>query len=229
LEKGEVLPVEDVKLLAKETQPPKRFTPSSIIREMEKRNLGTKATRSQIVDILFRRGYLTGKTIEVTPLGINVVESLDKYCPDVLSEKLTRKFEKEMEEIESGKIAADKVIEEGKDTIKHISEEFNRNESKIGSELAGSFRTTKQGPARETMGKCHKCEGTLIMRKSKFGGYFIGCDNYPKCTYTISLPKTSFKVTGKCGTCGYPTITIYDRKPWTACINPECPTKKKTA
>jgi ssDNA-binding Zn-finger/Zn-ribbon topoisomerase 1 len=67
------------------------------------------------------------------------------------------------------------------------------------------------------------------MRKSKFGGYFIGCDNYPKCTYTISLPKTSFKVTGKCGTCGYPTITIYDRKPWTACINPECPTKKKTA
>lgn len=225
LEEGEQLNVDDIKIHEKETMPPKRYTPAFIIREMEKKNLGTKATRSQIVDILFKRGYLTGKAIEVTPLGLNVVDTLSKYCPEVLSEKLTRKFEKEMEDIELGKIESERVIEEGRETIIKISKEFKENEGGIGKALAGSLISTKTA---NSLGTCHKCSGNLVMRKSKFGSQFVGCNNYPRCNYIISLPKGRLKESGKCKHCGYSTIMVFrGTRPWRFCINPECPSKKK--
>src|SRR3989344_2871785 len=50
--------IDEIKFLEKETQPPKRYSPASLIPLLEKKNLGTKATRSSIVDTLFERGYL---------------------------------------------------------------------------------------------------------------------------------------------------------------------------
>ncbi len=225
LEKGEVLDVVDLLLEGKETQPPKRYTPSSIIREMEKKNLGTKATRSQIIDILFRRGYLKGKSIEVTPLGLSVVDTMDKYCPNVLSEKLTRKFESEMEKIRSDELDKDVVLEEGRDAIKEITDEFKNSEAVIGAELAKSFRSASQG---ETLGECLECDGGLVLRKSKYGGFFVGCSNYPKCTFKISIPKGRVRRTGKCSVCGYAVLTLTSsKKPFSFCINPKCKSKKR--
>lgn len=223
LKEGENLKVKDLKVHDKETKPPKRYTPASIIREMEKRNLGTKATRSQILDILFKRNYLKGKSIEVTPLGLGVVDTLEKYCPDVLSEKLTRKFEKEMEQIERERIQSEKVIHEGKETIEKISQEFKKNEIEIGKELKNSLLEKKE---KVTLGKCLKCSGNLVFRVSKHG-QFIGCDNYPQCKFTLPLPKGTLKVEDeKCSECGYTRITLPKRK-WTFCVNPECKTRKK--
>ncbi len=225
LKKGELLGVEDVLLHRKETQPPNRYTPSSIIREMEKKNLGTKATRSQIIDILFRRGYLKGKSIEVTPLGLSVVDTLEKYCPNVLSEKLTRKFESEMERIRSGELDKERVLEEGRAALVEITDEFKRSEEEIGAELAKSFRSANQG---ENLGPCLECDGNLILRKSKYGGFFVGCSNYPKCTFKISIPKGRVRRTGKCPSCGYAVLTLTSsKKPFSFCINPKCKSKRR--
>ena len=227
--KGETLEVIKINLLEKETTPPKRYTPSSIVREMERKNLGTKATRSQIVEILFKRGYIRGESIEVTPLGLKVVETLEKYCPLVLSESLTRKFEKETQAIEEGKLESEKVIEEGKMTILKISQEFKNNEAKIGSELAEAFRKSN----KETLGDCLKCSGSLVLRKSKFGGYFIGCDNYPECDFKLSIPKGDIKIAGSCKKCGYKKLKVRiktknkKRGYVVFCVNPECPTRRK--
>jgi len=226
LNKGEVVEVTDILMHEKETQPPKRYTPASIIKEMEKRNIGTKSTRSQIVDILYRRNYVLGKTLEVTSLGLNVVKTLDKYCPEVVSEKLTRKFEGEMEKIQENKTTMEKVVESGRDTLGKILEEFKQNELKIGESLGVS--AVKAISRRETLGKCIKCDGDLVMRESRYGGYFVGCSNYPKCNCIISLPKTGVRRIGNCSQCGYATFS-YGNKGWRFCINPECPTKKKEA
>ena len=225
VKKGEKLKVEDIIIHEKETKPPKRYTPASIIREMEKRNIGTKATRSRIVDILFKRGYVTGKALEVTPLGLNVVETMEKYCPLVLSEKLTRKFEREMEEIEKGRVSSEKVIEEGKETIIQISKKFKENESKIGEALAASVRSMKTAE-KTSLGKCFRCDGNLVMRRSKMG-QFIGCDNYPKCTFTMSLPRGKIVVGGKCKQCDYTILRVIGKKSWSFCINPQCPSREK--
>jgi len=65
VEKNDVVKVEKINLHEKETMPPKRYTPASIIKELEKRGLGTKSTRAQIVDTLFGRNYVHGKAIEI--------------------------------------------------------------------------------------------------------------------------------------------------------------------
>src|SRR3990167_5153507 len=110
----DIVSVKKLTLLDKETQPPKRYTQSSIIRELEKRNLGTKATRAEIVDTLFKRGYAEGKQITATQLGISTVETLEKYSPKILDESLTRSFEEDMEKIREGNEKPDKVLETAK-------------------------------------------------------------------------------------------------------------------
>jgi DNA topoisomerase-1 len=226
MNKGDVIDVTDILMHEKETQPPKRYTPASIIKEMEKRSIGTKSTRSQIVDILFRRNYVSGKTLEVTQLGLTVVKTLDKYCPEVLSEKLTREFEEEMEGIQGGKTSMEKVVEDGRTTLEKILDVFKTNELKIGESLGSSAVTAMRH--RESLGKCLKCEGELVMRESRYGGSFVGCSNYPKCTFIISMPKTKVRRVGNCTHCGYATFA-YGDKGWRFCVNPECPTKNKTS
>jgi len=224
LNKGEVVEVKDVIVHEKETQPPKRYTPASIIKEMEKRNIGTKSTRSQIVDILYKRNYIIGKTLEVTQLGINVVKTLDKYCPEVVSDKLTRKFEEGMEDIQEGKTTMESIIKRGRETLTMILDEFKKNEQKIGDALGGP--AVKAMKRRESLGNCLKCEGDLVMRESRYGGSFVGCSNYPNCRFIISLPKSGVKRLGSCVECGYATFS-YGSKGWRFCLNPECPTKKR--
>jgi len=226
LSKGEIVAVKDVIVHAKETKPPARYTPASIIREMEKRNIGTKATRSQIVDILFKRGYVDGKALEVSSLGLNVVDTLSKYCPEVLSDKLTRKFEEDMEEIQNNKRNSSEVIEDGKQTLTKILEEFKKNEQKIGDSLGQSIVDEQR--KQLYMGPCPNCKKQLMMRASKFGGQFIGCSGYPSCTFTLPLPKMQIKKIGECEHCGYALMsTVNQRRKWIFCVNPQCPTRQK--
>ncbi len=96
---GDIVIVKEINKLDKETKPPKRYTQASIIKELDKRNLGTKATRAQIVDNLYNRGYVDNKSIQVTDLGLKTCDILEKYSPTILDEALTRHFEEEMEKI----------------------------------------------------------------------------------------------------------------------------------
>src|SRR3989344_4344317 len=88
-EKDEIK-VKDIILYDKETQPPKRYTEASIIKELERKSLGTKSTRASIIDNLYQRNYIKDKSIAVTDLGMKTTETLQKYCPDILDENLTR-------------------------------------------------------------------------------------------------------------------------------------------
>jgi len=227
LKKGEKIFVEDINIEEKETQPPKRYTVASIISELEKRNLGTKATRAVIIDTLFKRNYIEGKSIVVTPLGMNVVSTLEKYCSDVLSENLTRKFEEDMEKIRELKNSKEKVIEEGEKTIKDISEKFKKNEHEIGKELsAGMKQVIENRKEKEILCKCSKCGGDMVLRKGPYGN-FAGCSNYPNCKNTIKLPSGNLKIKGKCEQCGSAVLLAFiNKKPLIFCVNPECESKK---
>jgi DNA topoisomerase I len=211
----------------KETQPPKRYTPASIIKELEKRGLGTKSTRASIVDNLYQRGYVKEKSIEATNLGIRAVETLEKYCPDILDEELTREFELQMEKIRENKKTEEEVLEEVKKILTKILERFKKHEADIGKELAEATRETMKEMAY--IGPCPVCkQGILEVRHGKFG-QFIACDKYPDCKTTFSLPSgAGFKSAEKvCEACSYPMILVFKRgkRPQELCINPKCPTK----
>ena len=71
--------IDEIKFEEKQTQPPNRYSSASLVSILEKKNLGTKATRSMIVETLFDRGYVEYKSIQATPLGIRLIETLEKY------------------------------------------------------------------------------------------------------------------------------------------------------
>ncbi len=224
---GEEVKVKKIEILDKETSPPKRYTQASIIKELERRNLGTKATRAQIIDTLYQRGYVKEKAIEATLLGIHTVETLEKYSPEILDEALTRHFEVEMEEIREKKKKREDVLEEAREVLTKILADFKKKEGKIG---AGLITATKDSEEKaNTVGKCPNCEsGILMMRKGKFGR-FIACSSYPDCKTTFKLPASGMikPSTEICKECNHPEIQVIRarKKPQNICINLDCKLK----
>ncbi|MDO8511104.1 MAG: DNA topoisomerase, partial [Nanoarchaeota archaeon] len=178
-----------------ETQPPARYNQSSIIKELEKRNLGTKATRAEILDTLFRRGYVEGVKITVTQLGMETDKILVKYAHTIIDEKLTADFEEDMEKIREGKQKPEAVLEKAKKFLTALLTDFKKKEKLIGKEIIVSIRETSD--AANYMGHCPNCkEGKLMVRRGKFGR-FVGCDKYPECKTIFNIPKAGpIKFTG---------------------------------
>jgi len=206
--------------------------------ELEKRNLGTKATRANILETLYDRGYIREKSIEATSLGISLIDTLNQYSPIIIDQKLTRSFEESMEKIRtSTKDWVDKekkVIDKAKKTITSISKDFEKHEKSIGKELikaTDKLRETLR--AENTLNKCPTCkEGNLLINYSKkTRRQFVACDAYPNCKNTFSLPPNSIlkKSDKNCESCGFPLIISFrkGKKPWIFCFNPECETNKE--
>lgn len=212
----------------KETKPPKRYTQASIISELEKRHLGTKATRSVIVDTLLKRGYASGaKSIEASDFGMKVCDVLRKYAPEILDENLTRKMEEEMEAIQEGKLDKDSVIKESKEILIQLLDKWKSNEEKIGAELADALKLTQ---ARENiLGPCDKCgKGQLRIIRMRDKRQFVGCTSYPECRNAYPLPPMTYVQPAHkaCPSCGKPTINVKKAKSrYSMCVDPNCPSK----
>lgn len=231
LKEGDVLKVDKVELMEKQTQPPDRYTPASIVRKLEESGLGTKATRSGIVKTLFDRGYVSGRSIKVTALGKGVVGTLNKYCPKILSAKLTREFEDKMEQVQEGKAKRDDVLEESREILEDVLYDFQRKEKEIGKDLAKELKKAE----RVTLGTCPSCKvGTLtVIYSRRTRKRFVGCSQYfegKKCTYSAPLPQRGSlqSLDRSCKVCGYPMVMVKARgsRPWRLCINTDCPAKK---
>jgi DNA topoisomerase-1 len=227
LNKNDKMKVKKIVLHEEETQPPKRYTPASIIKELEKRNLGTKATRSEIIDTLYKRGYIDGTAIKATDLGAKTIETLERHCPKIVDEALTRHFEEEMEKIREGTMKSDVVLEEAKNAIKKIIGDFKKEEKEIGEELLSAYRGTRD--EINFIGKCPACKaGDLQLRKGKFG-IFVACNKYPECKTTFSLPGNALIKPAKkdCTVCGFPMVSAIKKgkRPQDFCLNPKCKSK----
>ncbi|MEM3074779.1 MAG: DNA topoisomerase I [Candidatus Pacearchaeota archaeon] len=234
---GEV-EIKKINIEEKITQPPKRYTPASIISELEKRNLGTKATRASIIETLYQRGYIKGKSIEATPLGMALIDSLEKNCDIIIDEKLTRDIEKELDMLRASKDPWKKekeIIEHTKGIIRKIGEKFSINKEKIGKDLilATQQLWDEQKKENELM-ECKTCnKGTLTIKYNKKSNrYFIACNNYPECKTTFTLPPNSFiKKSDKiCDYCKFPMLISIKKakKPWIFCFNPKCESRNRT-
>jgi DNA topoisomerase-1 len=227
-EQGEDVELKKKKKTRKETEPPRRYTQASIVAELERQKLGTKATRSTIVDTLFKRGYITGKQLEVTDYGMTVWDVLKRYAPEILDEDLTRGIEEDMEKIQDGKIGKDAVISEGKDILVKILDKWKTNEAKIGKDLVESLKLTED--KENNVGKCDKCSANLRIIRMKGGRQFIGCNGYPNCRNAYPLPGGAFvKTTEKlCQHCGKPVVFVArDKMRFEMCIDPNCVSKEK--
>jgi len=229
MEIGDKIKVQKIEQLAKETQPPGRFSQGSILKEMEERNLGTRATRAEILQTLYTRKYIIGKSIQVTKLGEAVTKALKEFSPRILSEEMTKRFEEEMEEVYKGKKKREEVVEEAKETLTDILSEFKQNEKKIGTKLLEALVEARK--EERTLGTCPVCKvGELrIIRSRKTMKFFVGCSSYPNCHNLYPLPQGAYITPlGKtCDKCGTPMIQVQrkGRRPFRMCLDPKCETK----
>jgi len=229
LKQGEGVHGDKLAIGEKKTKPPPRFTQAGIVEELENRDLGTKATRSVVIDTLAKRGYTRDRTIHVTPFGLAVCEALEHNCPEILDEELTRNIEREMDFIRAGTLDEEKVISHGKEIITAIITQFKKNEAKIGEELIGSVQATRE--QESLLGPCEKCgKGQLKIIRLPTGSVFAGCSNYPNCRNTYPLPQRGklLPLNKPCAICGRPTIRVIRTasRPFEMCINPNCESKK---
>jgi len=233
--------IEKINFEKKETQPPNRYTPASLVSILEKKNLGTKATRSSIVETLFDRGYLDGQSIKATPLGMGLIETLEKHSSIIIDENLTRKLEEEMEQIQNsteGREGLEKkekaIVDSAKRIITDISKEFRKNEREIGEELLKGLEVLRdEQKQNNTLMQCPKCrKGMLrILYSKKSRRYFVACSAYPECRQTFSLPPNSLikKADKTCESDQFPKLLAIrkGKRPWEFCFNPQCPIEIK--
>ncbi|MDI6655468.1 MAG: DNA topoisomerase, partial [Candidatus Hydrothermarchaeota archaeon] len=228
---GDVLHVLKLYSSEKETQPPARFNPASLVKELEKRGLGTKATRAEIVDTLYQREYIQGTLIEATELGSAVIAALEEHVPAIISEELTRRFEEKLENIQNGRESKKGVLEEAKNELTKIMNEFKQKEKLIGEKLVKALE--EKNRRKYVVGQCPKCNSDLRIIKSKATSkIFIGCSGYPKCSTSYPLPqREGIRTTAKkCSTCGLPMVSIpFGRKRFLSCVDMNCKSKEKTA
>lgn len=214
------------------TKPLPRYSPASLLRKMERANIGTKATRADIIQTLYIRKYIKGNTIEATDLGIRVVDTLNKCCPAIISVRLTRQLERKMEQINTATADRIKIVEEAKETLKPALQKLRENEKEIGKSL--SEAVAEVADTERTLGECPNCNSgkLIILRSKKTAKRFIGCTNYfkNKCRTSAPLPQKGMvkPMHKNCVRCGWPLIRIltYRRRFWRLCTNPNCPTKE---
>lgn len=229
LEAGERLPVLKVYPEEKVTEPPPRYNPASLLKELEKRGLGTKATRAEVVDTLYRREYARGNPMEATELGSTVVKALEEHAPAIISEELTRRFEEKLQRIQSKEEVKERVLEEAREELTRILKEMKGREGPIGQRLGEALMEKER--RKGIVGKCPKCSGDLrIIRSRRTGKIFVGCSNYPKCSTSYPLPqKDGIRTTTRlCKACSLPMVSIpFGRKRVLSCVDMNCRSKAR--
>ncbi len=212
LKEGQQVTVKEVVLEEKQTQPPPRYNPSSLLKAMEDAEIGTKATRADIIETLYHRGYVKEERMMATPLAFRVIEILTNYCPKVIDVAFTRELESMMEKIELGKETREHVVLETVDYLKPIVEELKVKETDIGKELTTTISKMKVAAITLAV-PCPKCASTLtVLRSKKTGKRFIGCEGKWKaeinCTFSLPLPQFGALtlLDKRCSQCGFQMI-----------------------
>ncbi|MFB6071893.1 MAG: DNA topoisomerase I [Halobacterium sp.] len=142
------------------------------------------STRHNTLEKLYDRGYIEDNPPRPTTLAKAVVEAAEEYADLVVSEEMTAELEADMTAIANGEKTLDDVTEESRELLDRVFDELTASREDIGEHLRTSLKADK------TLGPCPECGDTLLVRRSRTGSYFVGCDGYPECRFTLPLPST---------------------------------------
>ena len=177
LREGMMIAVEQTKVSEHFTQPPKHYTEDSLLSameragvedmgdEVERKGLGTPATRADIIEKLVKDGFVKREKKQMIPTedGMKLITIL----PDVVkSPKLTADWENELTLVSKGEVAAEQFMS----GIEAMVTDLVKTYHSVSDEHKAMFGTCKGG--QEVLGKCPKCGADVV--KGKFGAYCTG-------------------------------------------------------
>ena len=230
LEEGQEIDLDgDPELISKETQPPNRISQGKLIEMMEERGLGTKATRADIIQKLYYRGYVHGNPPEPSETGVKMYEGFKTYVPRVADSEMTAELEAEMDSIASGEMTKDKVLVDSRDALRSAYDEMGKDvDVEDENEPWRKFAKLVWSGMDEdrVLGPCVVCQEAgrkqedgspnmlRVIRARKSGKSFIGCtgwdgdnpDSPDSCDQTFPMPQPRFydvhKLEDICTVCG---------------------------
>ncbi|KKR54448.1 MAG: topoisomerase protein, partial [Candidatus Curtissbacteria bacterium GW2011_GWA1_40_24] len=162
----------DLKKLDKQqkfTEPPPRFTEATLIRELEKNDIGRPSTYAPIISTLYERTYIErqeGGKIIPTPVGKTTVDFLVANFPEVVNVTFTAQMENNLDLIAQGQKTLPASLE-------NFWEPFEKQVEKVAEE-AGKMKIEVE----ETDQKCEKCGKMMVIRYGRFGK-FLACSGFP--------------------------------------------------
>ncbi|MBR3241515.1 MAG: type I DNA topoisomerase [Parasporobacterium sp.] len=195
------------------TQPPAHFTEASLVKAMEELGIGRPSTYSPTITTLLARHYVRKekKNILVTELGKVVNDIMVTAFPDIVDVQFTANVETELDKIEEGNTEWKEVLREFypglRDSIDAARVKLEKIKVKdevsdVICEKCGRNMVVKFGPhgkflacpgfpeCRNTQSivekagvKCPECGKELIIRKTKKGRRYYGCEGYPECNF----------------------------------------------
>ncbi len=184
VEEKESYPIIETVYEEKQTKPPSRYTEASLIKAMEKFDVGRPSTYAPTMQTLYRRNYIKSERRALVPqeIGIQVVDILMKFFPEIIDIEFTAKFEEKL----------DKIAEGDKNWVELLKEFYKGYKPSLDK----AMEEVKNTPALEKKIKekkytdkiCPKCNGRLVIRTGPHGT-FLGCENFPRCRHTESIPK----------------------------------------
>jgi DNA topoisomerase I len=201
IEVGDLLDLQELFKKQHFTNPPSRYTESSLIKQLDNLGIGRPSTYALIVSTIINRTYcdLRERKLYATELGEAVNRLLASHFSDVINVKFTAQMEEELDKIAEGELSYKKVLDDFYLPFNLDLEFLNKKTKEI-----------KEALIEKTDIDCEKCGKKMIIKWGR-NGRFLSCSNYPKCKNAKPLPGEQEEhqelAEGKnCNTCGAPMV-----------------------
>ena len=249
LTQGDILQAEQLLPEQHFTQPPARYTDASLIKTLEEIGVGRPSTYAPTLTTIQARHYVTkeAKNLFPTELGEMVDEIMKTYFPDIVDIDFTANMEKRLDDVDMGKEEWKQIIRDFypdfKKSVENAAEKLEKIEIKdeetdIVCEKCGRNMVIKYGrygkflacpgfpecqnakPYFEEAGvNCPECGGKVLIKKTKKGRIYYGCEhNGDGCDF-MSWNKPTGE---KCPECGAFLEEKGRKNPKIVCSNEKC-------
>jgi DNA topoisomerase-1 len=235
LEVGQVLKLKKLDPRQHFTQPPQRYTEATLVKVLEEKGIGRPSTYAPIISTILARGYVEKekKYLVPTELGRIVTDIMKNHFENIVDVEFTAQLEKQLDEVEEGQVEwrkimrdfypqFDTVLKEAENKIGQV--EVPNEVSDIKCEKCGRFLVIKHGrygkflacpgfpecrntkPYAEEIGvECPECGGKILLKRTRKGKKYYGCENNPECGFmTWDKPTNE-----KCPECGHYLVEKY--------------------
>lgn len=227
------------------TQPPAHYTEASLVKTLEELGIGRPSTYSPTITTLLGRRYIVkeARNLYVTELGEVVNQIMKESFPSIVDENFTANMESLLDSVGDGKVAWKTVVRNFFPDL-HAAVEVAQKElekvkiedevSDVVCDLCGRNMVVKYGPHGKFLAcpgfpecrntkpylekigvACPKCGKEVVLRKTKKGRKYFGCENNPECDFM----SWSRPVAQKCPQCGE-YMVIKGNK--IVCANEQC-------
>jgi DNA topoisomerase-1 len=213
---------------------------------MEERGLGTKATRADIIQKLYDRGYVHGNPPEPSETGIAMYEAFKRFVPRMATPEMTAELERDMDEIASGGTSKDEVLRISREMLHGTYGDVEGQQDELAKVIWKGMDEDK------FLGPCKVCEeagrtrddgspNRLRIIDLKGGKRMYGCEGWNRddpeapdsCRVSGPLPGRGYevrKLEDRCSVCNeMPRLTVkgFRGRPWKLCLNNDCPSMEE--